>query len=172
MNIAFHVRPAQSTDANVLARLRYEFRSTLGDAVEDRDGFIERATVWLTDRLSSDRWRAWLVESDDGAVVGHCFLQIVEKLPNPVEEAEWIGYVTNVYVAPAHRRLGCATRLLDAALEHCRIHGAYSIILWPTDESRAMYERRGFVVPNRLMEMSCSTNMHFIPPISTEHRAV
>jgi ribosomal protein S18 acetylase RimI-like enzyme len=109
----------------------------------------------------------WVIELRDGLIVGHSFLQRIEKLPNPVSEAEWIGYITNVYVAPTYRGNGCASRMLDAALRYCREHGAYSAILWPTDESRPMYERRGFRVPNRLIEMPCFTNMQSIPPISS-----
>jgi RimJ/RimL family protein N-acetyltransferase len=172
VNDQVRLREALPADAAALARLRYEFRSVLGEAVEERAAFIERAAAWFGERLTTDRWRAWLIERGDGEIIGHCFLQIVEKLPNPVEEAEWIGYITNVYVVPAERGRGHAGRMLDAALAHCRDSGAYSVILWPTDESRAMYERRGFVVPGRLMEMSCSTNTPFTQPTSTEPRSV
>jgi GNAT superfamily N-acetyltransferase len=165
------IREAQPRDATRLADLRYEFRSALGDVVEPREAFTERAARWILERLQSGRWHIWAAEDADATIIGHCFLQAVEKVPNPVEEAEWIGYVTNVYVQPHARRNGIAGRLLQAALDYCRAHGAYSIILWPTDESRSLYERRGFIAPTRLMEMSCSTNTPSFLPNSTAPRA-
>lgn len=153
------LRRAVPADATALAQLRYAFRSTLGRAVEDECGFLARAERWLDARLRTPAWLAWVADVQGAGIVGQCYLQVVEKIPNPVGEAEWIGYVTNVFVKPEWRGRGIASNLIDLAVDHCTTHGAYSVILWPTDESRSLYARNGFVTPQGLMELPCSTTM-------------
>ncbi len=153
------LRRAVPADAEALARLRYAFRSTLGSAIETERDFLARAERWLDARLRTTAWLAWLADAPDTGVVGQCYLQVIEKIPNPVGEAEWIGYVTNVFVKSEWRGRGIASSLIDLALDHCNTYGAYSVILWPTDESRALYARNGFDTPQRLMELPCSTTM-------------
>lgn len=166
------LRRARPEDAPELARLRYAFRNTLAEAGarEDEGAFLVRAERWLAQRLAGPQWLAWVALDTPGGIVGQCFLQSVEKIPNPVAEPEWIGYITNVYVKPAWRGRGIASLLLDMALAHCREHGAYSVVLWPTDESRRLYQRNGFNTPDKLMELSCSTTTPSIPKISSARR--
>ncbi len=153
------IRSAIPADAAALAQLRYAFRSTLGSAVENEPAFLARAERWLDERLRTPAWLAWLADAPGAGVIGQCYLHVIEKIPNPVGEAEWIGYVTNVFVKPEWRGRGIASSLIDLALAHCRNYGAYSVILWPTDESRSLYARNGFVTPKRLMELPCSTTI-------------
>src|SRR5262249_55921455 len=95
------IRLATADDAGALAELRYQFRAAEGEPVEDRAEFIVRCTSWMSSRISAGKpWRCWVAEVD-GRVVGTAWLQIIEKLPNPVTEAEIHGYITSVYVAPA-----------------------------------------------------------------------
>ena len=153
------LRRAVPADAAALAQLRYAFRSTLGSAVENELDFLARTERWLDERLRTTAWLAWLAAAPTTGVIGQCYLQVIEKIPNPVGEAEWIGYVTNVFVKPEWRGRGIASSLIDLALDHCNKQGAFSVILWPTDESRSLYVRNGFVTPQRLMEFPCSTTM-------------
>ncbi len=157
------LRRAVPADAAALARLRYAFRSTLDSAVESEHDFSARAECWLDARLRTSAWMAWVADAPGAGIVGQCYLQAIEKIPNPVGEAEWIGYITNVFVKPEWRGRGIASGLVDLALDHCTAHGAYSVILWPTGESRSLYARNGFAAPERLMELPCSTTMHASP---------
>ena len=145
------VRRASPADAAALARLRFDFRAELGQPTEDRGSFLPRCEAWMQERLQRPGpWYAWLLESP--AVSGSLWLQLIEKLPNPVEELESHAYVTSVYVAPSARSAGAGQALLDAALQFCRGAGVDSVILWPSSRSRSLYERNGFAAPSDLLQ--------------------
>jgi GNAT superfamily N-acetyltransferase len=146
------IRLATPDDASTLAHMRYVFRASLGDAVEDEASFIERTSAWMAQRLGEDlAWRCWVVVHQ-GAIAGHLWLQMIEKIPNPVIEQERHAYITNVYVDPELRAGGIGGQLMDAALAFCREQGVDSVILWPTSRSRSLYARHGFAVRDDIME--------------------
>ena len=161
------VRPATPADAPSLARLRYQFRAGLDEPNEPAEVFIRRAAGWFAARLATDAWRGWVAVDGTGEVVGHVFVQLVEKIPNPLPEAEAIGYLTNSYVVPAWRNRGVGTRLIAAALAACDALDLESVILWPTEESRTMYERHGFAPPVKLLERPGVTSTDGSPELST-----
>jgi GNAT superfamily N-acetyltransferase len=151
---AMSIREASPADAEGLAVLRFRFRSALGAAVEEEAAFVARVAPWLRARIGRPPWRAWVAVDAGGALVGNIFLQLVEKLPNPVVEAETIGYITNLYVEPARRGRGLGGRLLRAALAACPPETVDTVILWPTPESVALYRRAGFEPPAGILERS------------------
>jgi len=149
------VRRASAADAVVLATLRFEFRSSIGDPNELADEFIARCESWMRDRLSdSDFWFAWIAETmDEGGplAIGAIWLQLIEKVPNPVIEKEAHAYVTNLFVMESERGRGAGSMLLEAAIAECRTWDVDTIILWPTPRSRALYERFGFAATKDIM---------------------
>ena len=147
------VRLATPADAPALARMRYAFRAAHDDPAEDETAFLERCSAWMGERLSvGGQWRAWVACEGD-RVVGNLWLQLIEKLPNPVPELERHAYITNVYVDRAVRGGGAGRLLMEAALAFCRDSGVDSAILWPSARSRTLYARHGFVErPDDLME--------------------
>src|SRR5262245_10911082 len=142
-------RAATPADARRLAELRYEFRSPRSPNTESREEFLSRCTEWMRLHLSSDRWFCWVAERN-GDVVGHVWLNLIEKIPNPVAEAEWHGYITNLYVQEASRG-GVGGALMDAALAFCARRDVDSIILWPTQRSRSLYRMKGFSAIDAIM---------------------
>jgi GNAT superfamily N-acetyltransferase len=148
----FYVRAATPADAAFLAAMRYRFRSELGPVNEAEDEFIQRAAAWFKNRLSEYAWHAWVAEDDHRQLLGHVFIQLIEKIPNPVDESEAIAYLTNFYIQPDLRSLGIGQKLMDEALAFCRAQSVYSIILWPSPKSIPFYRRNGFEVPAMLME--------------------
>jgi GNAT superfamily N-acetyltransferase len=146
------IREARSADAAALAVLRYRFRAELGAPVEGEASFVGRAAPWLRERLGRPPWRAWVAEGRSGAIAGTVFLQLVEKLPNPVAEAEAIGYITNLFVERSYRGCGIGGQLLQTALAACAPDEVDALILWPTPESVALYRRAGFAAPESLLE--------------------
>src|SRR6476659_7781565 len=143
------IRPATPADASHLAELRYEFRSPRAANTESRDEFLERCTGWMQEHLAGDRWFCWVAERD-GRIVGHVWLNLIDKIPNPVAEAEWHGYITNMYVQEASRG-GVGDALMDAALAFCAGREVDSVILWPTQRSRSLYGRKGFSASDAIM---------------------
>ena len=154
------IRLATGADAPALARLRFEFRAALNEAVETEETFLARAVPWMAQRLAlAKNWRCWVAE-DGGTIVGHLWLQLIEKIPNPAAELEWHGYITNVFVHPEARGSGLGAALMEAALACCRESGVDSVILWPTARSRTLYERHGFAVRDDIMEAVLDDGRH------------
>ncbi len=148
------IRLATTDDAAELARMRYEFRSALATATEPETEFRRRCESWMASRLArGDDWMCWVAADDAGRIVGSIWLQIIEKLPNPVNEPERHGYLTSFFVEENARGAGVGGRLLGAALEVCTRRACDSVILWPTVRSWALYERHGFAAANGLMEL-------------------
>jgi GNAT superfamily N-acetyltransferase len=96
-------------------------------------------------------WRCWVAD-DHGTIVATVWLGLFEKIPNPVAEPEMHGYVSNLYVLPDRRGHGTGGALLAAAMHACDARRVDAVILWPTPESRSLYERHGFAVRDDLME--------------------
>ena len=146
------IRLAIAADAHELARMRYDFRAAQNPPVESREEFAARCAPWMAARLGRESdWRCWVAEGPAG-VVGHLWIQLIEKIPNPAPELEFHAYITNVYVAPESRGSGLGRQLMEAALAFCRESGVDSVILWPTSRSRTLYARHGFTVPDDIME--------------------
>ena len=148
------LRAASIADAAELARLRYEFRAAERPAVESRDAFVARCTPWMRERLvPGSAWHC-IVAEKDGAMVGHVWLEVVDKVPNPGgDEPERHVYLTNLYVRPDARG-GPGSALVEAALAWCRERRADTVILWPSEKSRTLYERYGFAPSSAILALS------------------
>ena len=147
------IRLATPFDTPALARLRYDFRAAQDPPVEREADFIERCERWMRDRLGQDgRWRCWVAD-DDGTLIGTLWLQLIEKMPNPVGEPEYHGYITSVYVEPARRNAGIASQLLRVCMVTASSLGIDALILWPSPRSRDLYTRQGFAVRDDIFEL-------------------
>jgi GNAT superfamily N-acetyltransferase len=146
------VRPASPADATVLAEMRYAFRSEMAVPTEPETQFLERATRWLANRLGRGAWTGWIACAP-GEPVGLVLVQLVEKVPNPVREAENMGYVSSLYVRPRWRGRGIGGRLLATALDFCRRSGVDNVVLWPSPRSVPLYQRHGFRSVGEVMEL-------------------
>ena len=145
------LRPGLPSDAEALARLRFSFRAGLLEPSEPEAAFLARCGPWMAARLRAGSWQSWVLERE-GELVGSVWLQLLEKLPNPVSEPEWHGYVSSLFVRPAVRGRGLGSRLLGAALAECDGRGCDAVLLWPTPRSRTLYLRHGFAMRDDLLE--------------------
>ena len=144
---------ATPEDAALLAQLRFDLRASLHELREDESAFVERCTSWMRERLSErGRWQCWIAERD-GTMVGSVWVQLIEKIPNPIAAPESYVYLTNFYVRPEHRSHGIGSELLSAALSWSRSNNAELVLLWPTERSKTLYERHGFVPADDFMEL-------------------
>jgi GNAT superfamily N-acetyltransferase len=145
------LRRATHADAATLARLRHDFRAPRGANTESEQDFLRRCEAWMRERLDADSaWRVWIAETPNGPV-GSVWLQIVEKLPNPVAESEWHGYVSSLFVKETVRNRGVGSSLLEAALDECARVGVDNVFLWPTPRSRSLYGRHGFEAADNML---------------------
>ena len=148
------IRMASELDALTLARLLYEFRLSFHDVREDEVAFVERCTVWMRERLRSESlWKCWIAEFDDTAI-GDVWVQLVEKIPNPIDEPEYYIYLTNFYVREQHRSHGVGSMLLSEILTWGGSKNVKTIILWPTERSKAFYMRHGFTAAEDVMQLN------------------
>lgn len=151
------IRAATPDDAPSLARLRYRFRIEHGEPIETEDAFVDRCAAWMAGRLGENpQWKCWVAEQPSGnigKIIGNLWLQVMEKLPNPVSEPEHHAYITNVYVLPECRNDGVGALLLEAALEWCRNSEIDAVFLWPSERSRSFYMRYGFSVREDLFAL-------------------
>ena len=150
------VRSATPADATALATLRYEFRSGVHPPTEPRETFIDRCTAWMAERLAASgegRWQCFVAQRGGGTTVGHVWVQLVEKIPNPTEEAERHAYLTNLFVRPEARG-GAGSALLETALAWCREREVDTVFLWPSARSRSLYERFGVTGNGAIMAMA------------------
>ena len=158
------VRDATLDDAAELARLRYEFRAAERPAIEPRQAFIERCTSWMRERLAPGSSWHCLVAEKDGATVGHVWLEVVDKVPNPgANEPERHVYLTNLYVRPGARG-GPGSALVEAALAWCRERRADTVILWPSEKSRTLYARYGFAPTTHILALRFTSSGSSISP--------
>ena len=153
MNTEIQIRVAIESDAPLLARFRYELRSSSAEMIEGEEQFIERCTLWMCERLRSDScWRCWIAESDE-VPCGNVWAQLVEKIPNPAVEGEGFLYVTNFYVREQYRGKGIGTRLLSEVLAWAKTKNAHTAILWPRERGKSLYVRHGFSAADDLMRL-------------------
>jgi GNAT superfamily N-acetyltransferase len=147
------VRLASVSDEMVLARLRYDFRSSIQQVREDAEVFVQRCRLWMQERLQDGSpWKCWIAEREQTAV-GNLWAQLIEKIPNPTSEPEYHLYFTSFYVRSDCRGNGIGSTLFAAALAWAQTQSVHVAILWPTKGSVAFYLRQGFSMSTDLMEL-------------------
>ena len=150
---AARIRLARPTDALSLARMRYAFRAEAGAATETEAYFVKRCRVWMAERIQAkNTWRCWIAERG-ARLLGNIWVQLIEKMPNPVAEPELHAYITNFYVIGKVRGKAIGTKLLHTAVTWCRRNRVDAIILWPAPRSRSLYLRHGFVRGHDILEL-------------------
>ena len=150
------VRLAAPSDTPELLRLRYALRSSPPrKVVESEQDFRRRAERWMRDHLAKGHpWYCWVAERppQPGHLLGAIWMQVLEKVPNPNGDPEEHAYITSFFIDPSERGGGLGTRMLRTALDWCDARPIDSTILWPTQRSRPLYQRHGFVPPDDVFE--------------------
>ena len=87
-----------------------------------------------------------------GKVVGSAACQL-HRLPYPdVTTAVFrkFGYIWHVFVDPAARRQGVATRLVERAIEHLGALGCTKAVLHSSDAGESVYRQAGFEIAKEM----------------------
>ena len=139
----FVLRRAARADARALAELRAVSLAEQ-DHLEtpQHDAFVrdaERAFARLAD---DGKLAAWLL-CDGAAVLGSACAVYFDRLP--YADGSLHAEVSGVYVRPAYRGRGFASRLLRHVMDDVRASGARKTFLRPASKARALYARLGFV---------------------------
>jgi GNAT superfamily N-acetyltransferase len=140
----YALRPATLDDADALVRHRLAMFADMGvpcDAAALEAAF----RAWLVRLMPGGTYRAWLVETRDGAIAAGGGITIVPWPPGPHYPGDRLAFVYNVYTEPAHRRRGLGRLVMDAIHAWCRANGVTSIALNASRDGRPLYESMGYV---------------------------
>ena len=88
----------------------------------------------------------------DDKIVGSVACQL-HRLPYPdVTTAAFrkYGYIWHVFIDPAARRQGVATRLVERAVEHLRALGCTKAVLHSSDAGKSVYRQLGFEIAKEM----------------------
>lgn len=131
------VRPASPGELGIIAARHMDFYRKQYDFDASFETYLfEGMARFLKNRESGDG-QAWVVEHG-GAVVGSIAIDHVE---------ERVGQLRWFLVEPDFRGKGLGRRLIEEALDYCRIHLYHRIFLWTFSElrnARHLYEMYGF----------------------------
>ena len=138
------VRVAQPEDVDRLALLRWNMHAEDSAPAEDYESFLGRFRMFAKPALDSTAWRVSVAELDE-IIVGNLWLQLVTRVPRPINAASSaLGYLTNVYVEPPYRDLGLGSRMLREIVDWCREQAIGVVVVWPSERSTDYYRRQGF----------------------------
>ena len=141
-DMSYRVREATLDDAGALVHHRVGMFTDMGVSFD----------AWLRDVMPAGTYRAWLVESEDGAVVAGGGITILPWPPGPRYMGTRLAFVYNVYTEPAHRRRGLARLVMDAIHAWCAEAGVTSVALNASKDGQPLYEAMGYAVtPSPMM---------------------
>ena len=138
-------RPATLDDLAILVHQRVAMFTDMGvpmDAGVVASGY----RAWLAAMMPAGTYRAWLVESDAGAVIAGGGVTILPWPPGPTYPGGRLAFVYNLYVEPAHRRQGLGTRVMETIHAWCRAEGIASAALNASGDGQPLYEAMGYRV--------------------------
>jgi GNAT superfamily N-acetyltransferase len=138
------IRIATPEDAALVAQQRRLMFDEAGHYDTDKLMAMEvRFRVWVHDMLERGEYRGYLLTCD-GLVAAGAGLWIQEGIVNPNDLSGRQGYIGNVYTLPPYRRRGFARELMRQILDWCRAHEIHRVVLYPTEQARALYQSLGF----------------------------
>lgn len=147
------IREATRQDASALARMRWDFTAE-DDYIHPNAthaGYEDCFGEFLDYALNSGRWSIWVAE-DQGLLVSHIFMQVIEKVPRPGRQERRFGWVTNVYTLPEYRNQGVGSQLMQHVEAWSKAHNLELMLVWPTERSVPYYQRAGFEYPIQVLQ--------------------
>jgi GNAT superfamily N-acetyltransferase len=140
----YRLRPATFDDADVLVRHRVGMFTDMGLTM-DVARLEATFRAWLAALMPPGTYRAWLVETTDGQIVGGGGITILPWPPGPSYAGDRLAFVYNVYVDAAHRRRGLARQIMDAIHTFCRDAGITAVALNASRDGLPLYQSMGYV---------------------------
>jgi len=143
------IRKAERRDAEALGRLgamlmRTHYAFDPQRFLAPREGTEAGYAGFLAHMLESDDDAVFVAE-ENGVIVGYVFAALEplswKELRGPA------GFIHDVAVADAARDHGIGTKLMHAAIDWLRGHGAPRVVLWSASknvDAQALFHRLGF----------------------------
>lgn len=150
------IRLAEAKDLKQLIKMRWNF--TIEDDESKRnesfDEFETECQGFLEHALKSRQWFIWVVE-ENGKIVSHIYIELIQKVPRPGRITHPFAYMTNVYTVPEYRNKGIGSKLLRTINHWIKENNYEFVIVWPSDEAIPYYKKNGYV--------HCTQPMKYFP---------
>jgi GNAT superfamily N-acetyltransferase len=148
--VSVTLREAGPADALMIAEHRDAMFRETGKPEDAVAKASARYRDWLAGALGVDEYIGWLAEQDN-MVIGSIGLWLLPWPSTPNHPGLMQrGYITNMWVLPAHRRKGVGRQLVEAAVAGAKARGITYMALHPTNEGRKLYEAMGWQPSNEM----------------------
>jgi GNAT superfamily N-acetyltransferase len=145
------IRPAHAADLAAVAELRWHMHQARRQAAATTlDEYVQQFVAWASAHEFSHRC---LVAVFAGTVIGMAWLAISPRVPTPDAFRRASGDVQSVFVRPEHRDNGVGGLLTEAVLALARELGLERVTVHSSGRAVPVYQRAGFAVSPRLLQM-------------------
>jgi GNAT superfamily N-acetyltransferase len=139
------IRTGTSRDVAELTRQRHRMFEDMGHATPEGIGVHDRAFPrWVMREMKAGRFVSFLVETEEGKLVGGGSLWLREVQPYPGFPGGKVPYLMSMYTEPGHRGKGVGTMVVKTAIAWCRKRGYPSITLHSSRMGRPLYSKMGW----------------------------
>ncbi|MDQ0257759.1 GNAT superfamily N-acetyltransferase [Evansella vedderi] len=149
------IRLAEEKDIEQLIRMRWDFSIEHDETGKVQftpyPDFEQGCQVFLENALRGDQWFIWVAE-EDGKIVSHIYIELIQKVPRPGRITHPFAYMTNVYTIEAYRNKGIGSKLLTTINQWAKEKAYEFIIVWPSDDSINYYKKNGYSHSTEPME--------------------
>lgn len=157
---AITFRPSTSSEDAVIAQHFYGMWCDLGIPADSiQPNWLDIALNFITTARQTLEYQAFVAEAE-GAIVGSAggqrFSGLYPLILTP--QNRQYGYIWGVYVEPAYRRQGIATRLTQLVVDQLKTMGCTKAVLNAAPQARSLYASLGFCQGN-LMELYLPPNV-------------
>lgn len=143
--MALTIGQASVADISALEQLRMDYlKEDFGElASEQKEMLLAEIDPYLRWHLGTGLM-VFVARDDEAGIVSCAWLLLIEKPPSPRFPHGRTGTLFNVYTAPAFRRRGLASKVMDALIEDARIRHLDLLELNATEDGYPLYRSLGF----------------------------
>lgn len=143
--MALTIGQASVADISALEQLRMDYlKEDFGELTDEQEQMLlAEIDPYLRWHLGTGLM-VFVARDDEAGIVSCAWLLLIEKPPSPRFPHGRTGTLFNVYTAPAFRRRGLASRVMDALIEDARIRHLDLLELNATEDGYPLYRSLGF----------------------------
>ncbi|MBE7383627.1 MAG: GNAT family N-acetyltransferase [Leptolyngbya sp. SIO1E4] len=144
------IREATEDDAPIIAehlcQIAFELGVSQGSIRED---WLDKTLQFIERARRELQYQGFVAEAN-GQIVGSASCQILELYPMLSRDYQK-GYIWGVYVEPAYRRTGIATKLMTKAKYYLQEIGCTKAVLHASETGKLLYSRLGYITSNEMV---------------------
>ncbi|MBD2110378.1 MULTISPECIES: GNAT family N-acetyltransferase [Cyanophyceae] len=155
MSIPITIRISSPAEDAIIAQHFYRMWCDLGvDENDIQPDWLTIGLEFIDQARRTLNYQAFVAEAEGnivGSVSGQRFTGLYPPVLSPTHRQ--YGYIWGVYVEPAYRNQGVATRLTQLMVEYLQEIGCTKAVLNAAPQARSLYQKLGFSESN-LMELN------------------